>query len=1125
LPSARDASFYASSLLELHKVAGPAERRAAWRQSMTALGQAPAEEGPGPLEGLDRDALTAGVRAALEDGLVDDLDWLGSAPAGSALYELASALPVGPEQRELGRRVLARIVSADAVTFVAIAQRMALGVGKGFATPGVRARVSLVAELPLSLGVNDGPLALAIVSRRDLAREWIALPSTGSLPSRRLAARLIERAAYEAARRASQGDDYSIRTFRSEAVAPAWDRLLADRESLVWRHVANARGLLAPWARGTASEIERALAPNLSATEWRRAAASIAAQVAVAPTEAIELARRAISQGLLDRDPGAASGFVWGVARAAAFEEESAKELLDLVFAKAGSDIGEAVLDLRADLGKSPLADHAAKRALALLSTRKRHAGDDGAEALALQVTRDLEGASRGDEPVRDHIAAALAEFHRRGAKEAYARARHALNAAQGSLDTLKGIRVEDDGAPDGSLARWTSLAVLRDLDLSILEREVLGQLLSLGGGTEGARTAEEALDAIRDHLAEWLLLRDGRPTPVKVSSDPPHLTLQLRRLRALLHLADSDVGDDEQDARRAARLRTRVIRIARALLDRFEHGPASPLRRTVVAGLARALDAMVRVGVCDKVDAFLVVVRGVADAREIETVAEASMDPDLVRSLGSYARFAAVVAGDINLAKARAAFETLTNEVDADSSGHAQQLRSVLVRLSGAMAGIASATSLRGLVGQGGEPEVVTALENALGSLAQLAMGARARLEPERARTAPPQTADRLLSIAVSRALAGTSSRLSIGGPKGAAQGLDQHLVSASLDSLLAGVPKAIGRLVTAVVWRLTELPLEGSAVADAPPPSRVLDPLPSWLPPRRSIGGFHVARSLSAGALGSVFVAMRADEKDDPDAEKFALKVPEYSASAARQLSEAEFMKMFREEAGALIALPHHPNLARFVTFDAGSRPKPILVMELVEGVTLERLVHTKGLDVKKGLALLDDVLKGLEAMHSIGVGHLDIKPSNVVMRKGQEAVLVDFGLSGRHIRPGCATGPYGAPEVWGALESKDPYPSPAKADIYAFGCVAYETLTGKQLFDGETELALVAKHVSHDGMPPPVKALSSKAVSSALAQFLSKTLRRMPHDRPTAADARKELGRLAPELAKAKWPLEST
>ena len=68
-----------------------------------------------------------------------------------------------------------------------------------------------------------------------------------------------------------------------------------------------------------------------------------------------------------------------------------------------------------------------------------------------------------------------------------------------------------------------------------------------------------------------------------------------------------------------------------------------------------------------------------------------------------------------------------------------------------------------------------------------------------------------------------------------------------------------------------------------------------------------------------------------------------------------------MFREEAGALIALPQHPNLARFVTFDAGTKPKPILVMELVEGMTLERLLETRGLDMPRALRILDDVLAG--------------------------------------------------------------------------------------------------------------------------------------------------------------------
>jgi len=110
----RDAPFYASSLLELHKLPGAADRRASWRQSMAALARAASEDGPGPLEGLHPDALVEGVRAALASGLVDDLDWLTPAAAGVALFELASALPLGPEQRELGRRVLARAMATSA---------------------------------------------------------------------------------------------------------------------------------------------------------------------------------------------------------------------------------------------------------------------------------------------------------------------------------------------------------------------------------------------------------------------------------------------------------------------------------------------------------------------------------------------------------------------------------------------------------------------------------------------------------------------------------------------------------------------------------------------------------------------------------------------------------------------------------------------------------------------------------------------------------------------------------------------------------------------------------------------------------------------------------------------------
>ena len=172
-----------SGLLDLHNIADAAERRATWRQSMATLARVSAEEGPGPLDGLHPDALVRGVRAAIAAGLVDDLDWLAPAAAGAALYELASALPVGLEQRDLGRRVLARLLAGNAEVFVTLANRMAWGAGKGLNTPALRARMALVTELPIGLGVTDGPLALALTSRRELVREWILNPSTGSLPA------------------------------------------------------------------------------------------------------------------------------------------------------------------------------------------------------------------------------------------------------------------------------------------------------------------------------------------------------------------------------------------------------------------------------------------------------------------------------------------------------------------------------------------------------------------------------------------------------------------------------------------------------------------------------------------------------------------------------------------------------------------------------------------------------------------------------------------------------------------------------------------------------------------------------------------------------------------------------
>ncbi|HVH45992.1 MAG TPA: serine/threonine-protein kinase [Labilithrix sp.] len=1105
---------------------------------MAALSRVNLEDGPGPLEGLHPDVLLRGVSAALQAGLADDLDWLSPQAAGVALYTLAAALPVGTEQRELGRRVLARMLAGNAETFTAIATSMAQSAGKGLGNPNVRARIALVTELPLAHGIADGPLALALVSRREFQRDWVSVPSTRSLPARRLVAKILERAAREAARRAQLGDTHSLRVFLGDTVRAAYNRLLADRESLVWRYVAVARGLCAGWVPELKQQIQESLREGLSPTEWRRAAASLAAFGAVRPDDALKITSAVVKRGLFTwEDPASAAAFLWGIPRTIEAEPEAATKMLDLVLPVASPEVAEAVCELRYEYGPSKAVDRALRQATELLKTTrdKPRGEDDGADALYHEIARDLEPGPRDDEPVRGQVSLALDAFVTEGAVGAYQRAREVLVAARGGMDALEAVAKDDDAeGRTGSLARRTSMAVMRDLDTSLLERPVVADLLKLGGSSE-ARASEDGLDAIRERFAEWIVTCES---PEEIAAEqaeaaPRHATLRLRRLRALLHLVDGDLGEglevastkagQDGDVQRAKRLRTLWLRTVKALLEHFHKDPAPVFKRTLLAALARALDALVRLGVCDVADALLVLAMRIRVRRDFETLAEASMDPDLRHVLARYARFlrdseptlevSAVTSDSARPPEKKGpedrlkALEDLANELALEGAARSEALRTVLMRMHGALSTTVKVGALCALsTSNTSDADVIAAVETWVGALAQMCLGASGRLDPALPVSAMSPAQPKLVSILISRVLAESETTLD-----------DQELGSA-VNELIAGIPHGIGRVVSGLLWGLADLPVERpSAEAGV---LAVSEQLPAWLPARRTIGGFYVQRSLGVGGTASVFVVTRAEDKHETNAERFALKVPDYNATAARSLSQEEFFKMFREEASALIMLPNHANLARFVTFDMGTKPLPILVMELVEGVTLERVIQSRTFDMKRCLKVLDDVLAGLEAMHSVGLGHLDIKPSNVLLRRGEQGVLVDFGLAGRKIRQGCGTGPYGAPEVWGVLPEGF-VPSPVAADIYSFGCIAFEMLTGKVLFDASNEVAQITMHVSHDGFPQPMKELIANPEVGPLAEVLVPTLRRDPRLRPSAEELRNDLRAVWSMVDEAKWP----
>src|SRR5438094_7035429 len=95
---------YLAALAGIHAIADADERRRVARQGLAMLAQI-AEREPAPLEGISAEQLLLAVRAALGDGIFAALDWLSPAAGAIALFEVAQALPPGPERRELGRRV------------------------------------------------------------------------------------------------------------------------------------------------------------------------------------------------------------------------------------------------------------------------------------------------------------------------------------------------------------------------------------------------------------------------------------------------------------------------------------------------------------------------------------------------------------------------------------------------------------------------------------------------------------------------------------------------------------------------------------------------------------------------------------------------------------------------------------------------------------------------------------------------------------------------------------------------------------------------------------------------------------------------------------------------------------
>jgi hypothetical protein len=1136
---------YLVGLAQLGELPTPDARRTAWRQGLAALATAAADQQPTPLEGTTSDALLTCVRVALATGLVDDLAWLSKPQAAAALFELASALPAGREKRDLGRRVLQTLHEGDAATFVTLARALALGSRRALSGPVVRARVALSLRLPIATGTSADGLALALLSRPELEREWLSGPSTGALPSRRLAARMIERAAREAARRSQEGDDSGVRVFQRPAVRTAWLRLLADRESLVWRHVATARGLLTGADPAWAEEVERALTSNQGPTDWRRAAASMAASIAHDPQAGSTRCRDLARGELARRDPGILVAMVHGLTRAGEEEPEPAEELLAQLVDSGDLDVLEAVVDVRREHVGGEFGVYAAGRALARLRAAKPSV-DDGLTALRQAIFADLAADEQKQMPptLSRHLSAALLAFAE--GRDLRPSTDAALAAARATMADLEKL---GDGTPG---ERQQAFHALRELDRGLLESSTLSELLTVCGHEVGSTSATGAAGELLERLSSWILSREERP----LQPGPiPHAVLRLRRLRTLLHLLDVEVGaaageeggstsgvhptisshggsptGTHTTTGPAHPSRDRRLGALRLLLGRIEADPPSPLRRTLCAALARACDALVRDELCELSDVLVAISAKVRLASDLAILAEASMAPEVQEMFRVSAEVVRLVAADTDPTAERSfldAFVALAQTLPPGISPRVEGMRRALLGMGRALERLQNAQALAALRQDDGRA-ALERLEDTLQYAAKLCAGVRRRLGLGGGTATP--TIGRVI-----RDLDRSIER--------ACRDLEEGMradVQPAVEAVRAELPAGFAEVVARVLSRVGQLSAEASMeISIEWSPSATGTErlrLPPWLPPSRIVGGFYVLRPIGTGGGGSVFVARRAEDRHDENAETFALKIPSFDGQNAYTLTEQEFMQMFRAEAGALLTLPQHTNLAGFVTFDARARPKPILVMELVRGPSLERVIDKRELSVPFAFKILDGVAAGLSVMHEMGVGHLDVKPGNIILRESQGAsgsrlvaadalgpvpVLVDFGLAGRKVRPGCASPYYGAPEVWDAGVFQMAI-SPTGTDVYAFCCLAFELLMGRPLFDGDTLPSLISGHLAHNGNPPGLNALRGDRNLMTLGQVMAAGLARDPRRRATMGQVREALRTIAPQLQQASWPL---
>jgi CHASE2 domain-containing sensor protein/tRNA A-37 threonylcarbamoyl transferase component Bud32 len=241
------------------------------------------------------------------------------------------------------------------------------------------------------------------------------------------------------------------------------------------------------------------------------------------------------------------------------------------------------------------------------------------------------------------------------------------------------------------------------------------------------------------------------------------------------------------------------------------------------------------------------------------------------------------------------------------------------------------------------------------------------------------------------------------------------------------------------------------------------------------------------------------------------------------SRVADNPAFLERFSREAEALGKLKH-PHIVDVTDFgvDRSGTPRPYLILEHLQGQTLQERLRTGPLAPAEALSIFEAIAAALDHAHQHGVLHLDLKPGNVMLVDGPggqcRPKILDFGLAQfltQHAdQPAAAQAvqPIGSPSYMAPEVVSGAQPGPS-ADIYALGVVMYEALSGHRPFDGSTAAILEQQLRATPPAASSVNAAIPREVDAALAEILAKN----PADRPATALAAVALVREATLAAK--------